>query len=106
MRQFSAVELKDFLGAAEKPPLLLDVREPWEYEASRIEGARHIPMREIPASLDQLDPQRDIIVMCHHGVRSLQVAYFLRNAGFERVINLQGGIDAWSRDVDPGVPTY
>ncbi|MGE0482086.1 MAG: rhodanese-like domain-containing protein [Phycisphaerae bacterium] len=88
------------------PPCLLDCREAHELALARVPGALHIPMAEIPNRLDDLPRDRDIIVHCHRGSRSLRVAAFLRSRGFERVVSLAGGIDAWSRDVDPGVPRY
>jgi rhodanese-related sulfurtransferase len=87
-------------------PVLLDVREPWEWQAARIEGARHMPMREVPARLGELDRGQEVIAICHHGARSLQVAMFLEKNGFAKVHNLVGGVDAWSRTVDPAVPLY
>jgi rhodanese-related sulfurtransferase len=87
-------------------PVLLDVREPWEYEKARIEAARLIPMRELPARIAELDAARDVVAICHHGGRSMQVAMFLEKQGFKRVHNLVGGIDAWSRTIDPAVPLY
>ena len=87
-------------------PLLLDVREEWEWQLARIDGSRHLPMGEIPARLDDLDKSHPTVVICHHGVRSLQVVAFLQRLGFGNLHNLQGGIDAWARDVDPAVPVY
>lgn len=107
MQQYSAKELKDRLDEQEhSAPLLLDVREPWEFEHCRIEGALNIPMNQIPQQLDTLDSARETVVICHHGMRSLQVAQFLSRQGFADVINLSGGIDAWSLEVDPAVPRY
>jgi rhodanese-related sulfurtransferase len=86
---------------------LLDVREPWEYEASCIKGAKHIPMGDIPTRAQQeLDPDAHIVVLCHHGVRSLTVTNWLRQQGFERVQSMRGGIDGWARTVDPTIPLY
>ncbi|HKM84893.1 MAG TPA: rhodanese-like domain-containing protein [Terriglobales bacterium] len=86
---------------------LLDVRESWEYEALRIEGAKHIPMGDIPTRAHQeLDPDDHIVVMCHHGVRSLSVTNWLRQQGYEKVQSMRGGIDGWARTVDPKVPLY
>ena len=86
---------------------LLDVRETWEYEASRIEGAKHIPMGDVPTRAHQeLDPDNHIVVMCHHGVRSLTVTNWLRQQGYEKVQSMSGGIDGWARTVDPKVPLY
>ena len=87
-------------------PLLLDVREPWELEIARVEGAVHIPMGQIPSRHDELPSDRPVICLCHHGVRSFQVGVFLARQGFESVYNLRGGIDAWSREVDPSVALY
>ncbi len=86
---------------------LLDVREPWEYDAARIAGSKHIPMGDIPARFNQeLDPDSHIVVVCHHGVRSMNVTAWLRQQGFERVQSLRGGIDRWAREIDPSVPLY
>ena len=87
--------------------VLLDVREPWEFETARIEGAKNIPMGDIPARANQeLDPDAHIVVVCHHGVRSLTVTNWLRQQGFEKVQSMRGGIDGWARTVDPKVPLY
>jgi rhodanese-related sulfurtransferase len=91
---------------ARDPPYLLDVREPWEYEKARIEGSTLIPMREIPGRVAEIDEEREVVALCHHGGRSVQVAMFLEKQGFKRVHNLVGGIDAWSRTVDPAVALY
>ena len=87
-------------------PLLLDVREDWEWRLARIAGSQHLPMHEIPARIDDLDKSHPTVVICHHGVRSLQVVAFLQRLGFANLHNLQGGIDAWARGVDPAVPVY
>src|SRR5690606_10018329 len=87
-------------------PLVLDVREHEEVAIASLPGAVHIPMQEIPARLGELDPEREIVVVCHHGMRSAHVAGFLEHQGFTRVMNLTGGIDAWSLFVDPTVPRY
>lgn len=90
--------------------LLLDVREPWEVALARIEVAGlaslHLPMGDIPSDLQRLDPEQPVAVYCHHGVRSQQVVAFLTRQGFDVVYNLAGGIDAWSREIDPSVPRY
>ncbi|MBI3697996.1 MAG: hypothetical protein HY238_24570 [Acidobacteria bacterium] len=86
---------------------LIDVREPWEYQASRLAGAELIPMGDIPASLPRLEGDEDpLVVYCHHGVRSLRVANWLRGQGVERVQSLAGGIDRWSLEIDPATPRY
>jgi rhodanese-related sulfurtransferase len=103
--EITAVELAQRLRGSE-PPLLLDVREPWEHEVARIDGARLVPLDTLPTALATLDPGREYVIHCHHGVRSMMAARFLRSRGVERVANLAGGIDAWSDTVDPQVPKY
>jgi len=86
---------------------LLDVRELWEIEKAHIDGSRNIPMGDVPSRAHQeLDPDEHIIVVCHHGVRSLSVTNWLRQQGFEKVQSMRGGIDGWARTVDPKVPLY
>jgi rhodanese-related sulfurtransferase len=85
---------------------VLDVREPQEIEIAPFPGAAHIPMGDIPSRLTELDPDRETVVVCHHGVRSAQVAMYLARMGFESVLNLSGGIDAWSEEADPSTPRY
>ncbi|HYW03243.1 MAG TPA: rhodanese-like domain-containing protein [Gammaproteobacteria bacterium] len=106
MQEIRPSELARKLRGASRPPLVIDVREPWEYERARIEGSELIPMGEVPARLNDFDPERETVVVCHYGSRSAQVASLLESAGLRRVLNLQGGIDAWSRDVDHSVPRY
>jgi rhodanese-related sulfurtransferase len=87
--------------------LLLDVREPWEFETAQIDGATLMPMGDVPSRAHQeLDPEDSIVVICHHGVRSMSVTAWLRQQGFEKAQSMRGGIDAWSRSVDPKVPMY
>ena len=86
--------------------VLLDVREPQELALAALEGVLHIPMQQVPARIDELDPGKPIVVMCHSGGRSRRVAQFLAANGFEQVFNLCGGIDAWSLEVDPRIPRY
>jgi rhodanese-related sulfurtransferase len=86
---------------------LIDVREPWELATAAIPGSLLIPMGEVAARAHQeLDPDERLVVLCHHGMRSLNVAVWLRNQGFENAQSLRGGIDAWSAEVDPAVPRY
>ena len=86
---------------------LLDVREPWEHQTARIEGAKLMPVGDVPARAHQeLDPDEHIVVVCHHGVRSLNVANWLRQQGFEQAQSMRGGIDQWARRVDAKVPVY
>ncbi|HWT71316.1 MAG TPA: rhodanese-like domain-containing protein [Oxalicibacterium sp.] len=107
MQHLTAPELAALLasnsGAA---PVLLDVREPWEYQLCRIAGTVSMPMNTIPGQLDQIDREAQIVCICHHGARSLRVAQFLENNGFEQVVNLTGGVHAWATQVDPSMPTY
>jgi rhodanese-related sulfurtransferase len=100
-------ELAGCLRAPE-PPALLDVREIHEHAFVSLPGARLVPLGEIQDRLAELDDWRDreIVVYCHHGVRSQHAGALLREAGFARVVNLSGGIDRWSREVDPAVPRY
>jgi rhodanese-related sulfurtransferase len=86
--------------------VILDVREPYEVFLASFPGATHIPMGDIPARLTELDPGRETVVVCHHGIRSAQVAIYLARMGFEHVLNLSGGIDAWSETADPAIPRY
>ncbi len=100
-----ALELKLRLDRGERP-IILDVREPEEVAIASFPGAIHIPMGDVPSRLSELDPDREIIVVCHHGIRSAQVAMYLLRNGFERVVNLSGGIDAWATQADPKVARY
>ena len=107
MNQITAAQLAAWLAdASREKPVLLDVREPWEWERARIAGSQHIPMRDIPARFAELDNEREVVAICHHGGRSQQVAMFLERSGFAKIHNLQGGLDAWSRTVDPAIPVY
>jgi rhodanese-related sulfurtransferase len=86
---------------------LIDVREPWEFETASIESSTLMPMGDVPARADQeLDPDERLVVLCHHGMRSMNVTAWLRNQGFAQAQSLRGGIDAWSVEVDPAVPRY
>lgn len=88
-------------------PVLLDVREPWEFQAAHLPDSILMPMGDVPSrAYTELDPDAHIVVLCHHGQRSLSVAMWLRNQGFERSQSLAGGIDGWSRTIDPGIPRY
>ena len=98
-------QVKQRLDAGDEDLVLLDVREVEELALARIEGAIHVPMDEIPASLDRLDRAADYVVVCHHGMRSAMVCNFLSGQGYPRVANLSGGIDAWYR-LDPSVGRY
>ncbi len=91
-------------------PVVLDVRESWELEAAsvRADGFKlvTIPMNDVPARIGELDPQQPVAVLCHHGARSQRVAVFLAGKGFDKLANIAGGIDAWSAELDAGVPQY
>jgi rhodanese-related sulfurtransferase len=103
--EISVAELQRRQNAGEKF-LLIDVREPWEYQTCHIEGSKLMPMRTIPANLQALDSGDDVICYCHHGMRSLDVAAWLRQQGVENAQSLAGGIDRWSMEIDPSVPRY
>lgn len=93
--------------AGPHPPLLLDVREPWEAETASIPGAKFMPMADVPGrAFSELDEDQPIAVLCHHGARSLSVANWLRTQGFEAAQSVAGGIDLWSRVIDPTIPRY
>jgi rhodanese-related sulfurtransferase len=107
MEALSCAGLKAWLDDAARPrPKLLDVREPWEFEHCRIVGAQSLPMASVPARMQELDPEADTVLICHHGMRSMQVAMFLERQGFARLYNLTGGVAAWAAQVDPAMPTY
>ena len=98
-------EVKSMMERGQKF-LLVDVREKWEFDTSGIEGAVLIPMREIPSNLSKFEEADNIIVFCHHGIRSLSAAAWLEHLGVTPVYSLAGGIDAWSCEVDPKIPRY
>jgi len=106
MRELEAVELKDYLESADVKPLLLDVRQSWEFDICKLDDSVLIPMSSIPANLDQLDKDRETVVICHHGIRSRRVAIYLEQAGFSNIINLKGGVDSWAKTVDNQMATY
>jgi len=107
MRQITPPELHRMLADQTlDKPALLDIRERWEWDVAHIEGATHIPMAQIPAVADELDRVRPTVIICHHGMRSLQVVAFLQRLGFDNLHNLDGGIDAWSRQVDSQIALY
>ena len=87
-------------------PELIDVREDWEYQYCHIDNVRLIPMGEIVNTLVNLDKNKEYVLICHHGIRSLQVARYMVREGFKRIVNLTGGIDAWAKEVDNTMPTY
>jgi rhodanese-related sulfurtransferase len=103
--EITPAEVKQRLDRGEKL-VLIDVREPWEFSLCRIEGAKLIPMGTVPANLQALDTDDEIVVYCHHGVRSLDVTVWLRGQGVEGAKSLAGGIERWSVEIDPNVPRY
>lgn len=107
MQQITPNELKQLLENGE-PLTLLDVRESWEFELCRIDNSLHLPLSELIQlqSLERLDPNQQIIAICHHGIRSQQAALILQRNGFDNVCNLIGGIHHWSIDIDPSIPRY
>ena len=104
MRRMSATELADYLEDAN--PLLIDVREPWEFEICHIVGSVNIPMNQIPLQLHHLQEADETVVICHHGVRSQHVIHYLEQQDIGSLINLDGGVDAWARAVDLDMPVY
>lgn len=105
MKEINAMALNARLSHGD-PLLLIDVREPWELDICRIAGAQSMPMKDIPKRHQELDKDREIVVICHHGMRSAQAASYLGQLGFTKVTNLAGGIDAWAREVDLSMATY
>ena len=107
VRRLSATDLKAMRDRGDRLTLI-DVRQPEEYAVARIEGGALIPMMELPVRLGEIQPDdgAPVVVYCHHGVRSLKAAYFLAQSGLDNVATLEGGIEAWSLLVDPGVPRY
>jgi rhodanese-related sulfurtransferase len=106
IKQLSPKQLKERLDAGGSTPVVLDVRQPWETQICQLPGATLIPMGDIPHRTGELDKNAEIVVMCHHGVRSQHVAHFLQSVGFENLSNLAGGIDAWAKEVDPAMAKY
>ncbi len=106
MEQLPVQQLKDWLDRGEVPPRIIDVREPWEHNVCRIEPSELIPMGQIPNHVENLDPEQELIILCHHGIRSLQVCRFLEHHGFTKLYNVYGGIDAWAKEVDHNMNQY
>ena len=106
VRSLTPREVAELQSASGTALTLLDVREPWEYERVHLPDCLHIPMDELRARLGELNHEQTYVVVCHHGNRSLQVAAFLQARGFSKVINLTGGIDAWTTDCEPSLPRY
>jgi len=107
MQQLTPDALQSWMADGSRDqPALLDVREPWEHERCLIGGSVPLPMSQVVDRADELDPSRQWVVICHHGMRSMQVGMYLERLGFPNVFNLQGGIDAWAREVEPGMARY
>lgn len=107
VQQLQPRMLRDWLDDdLRRRPVLLDVREPWEHEICLVEGSLTIPMNSIPDRCSSLDPDAEIVVICHHGGRSMQVALFLERSGFAKLHNLAGGVDAWARQIDTAMAVY
>lgn len=107
MNQITALQLDEWLRKnTEKQPVLLDVREPWEINICKIEGIINIPMQQITTRFLELEDDQEIVCICHHGMRSAQVAMFLERQGFTKISNLMGGVAAWAAQVDPAMPQY
>lgn len=106
MRELNAQELKAHLDTCDQQPLLLDVRQPWEFEVCKIENSVLLPMSQITTEYNNLDFDRETVVICHHGIRSRRVGRYLEQAGFSNIINLSGGVAQWAQTVDKDMPTY
>ena len=106
MQQMTPKQVFEHIQRAEAEPVLLDVREPSEVEICALENSISIPLQQISTSLDQLDPDQEHILICHHGIRSHRAGNFLAHQGFEKLINLAGGMEAWACDLDPQVNRY
>ncbi|GGY12481.1 rhodanese-like domain-containing protein [Paludibacterium paludis] len=106
VREVTARELSEQLSGPGAAPLLVDVRETWEWQIAHIDGALHMPMNLVPLRMAELPDERPLVIVCHHGVRSYQVARYLIDAGFDDVASLRGGIEAWACDVDPSLAHY
>ena len=104
--EVSAVEASAFVKTDPTNARILDVREPFEVEICQLAGAEKIPMRQIPENVSTLPRDVHLLVLCHHGARSMRVTQFLRGQGFTAVSNVAGGIDAWAQEVDPTLPRY
>jgi adenylyltransferase/sulfurtransferase len=106
VRDVTVRELAARLASGSADFDLIDVREPYEHAIAQIAGARLVPLRTLAATASSLDPSREVVLFCHHGIRSASAAEYLHGLGFRKVANVVGGIDAWSGEVDPGVPRY
>lgn len=105
-KEYTPRELKDFLDQTKTKPVLLDVREQWEYDRCHLPNSKLVPMRQIPNILNELEFDHEIVVICHHGIRSRAVASFLVQHDFTNVINLSSGIDGWAKEIDSSMSIY
>ena len=105
MQQINVDDLNQLLDTGEKL-VMIDVREPWEYQICHIDGSQLIPMRQIPDAVEKLDPEQKTVVICHTGMRSQQVCLFLEQAGFADMNNLIGGVHAWATQIELSMATY
>jgi|TARA_B100001750_G_C15506024_1_gene600384 rhodanese-related sulfurtransferase len=106
MKEKNPSEIKAMLDDLTQKTLILDVREYWEYDICHIDGSLNIPMGQIINRLNEIEKDKTLIVVCHHGIRSRAVGEYLSNNGFLEVLNLTGGIDRWSKEIDEGMPRY
>jgi rhodanese-related sulfurtransferase len=105
--QLTATDLAAWRADTARPaPVVVDVREPWEHERCRIEGSLLVPLAQLPSRRAELPADRDLVLVCHHGGRSLNAAMWLQQNGYAKVHNLRGGVEAWAQDVDPAMPRY
>ena len=106
MNELNPEQLKAYINETHKLLLLIDVREQWEYDIVHLPNSKLIPTAELPDQLDTLDRDAELVMICHHGIRSRAAALYLEKQGFKKVHNLKGGIDAWARTIDHNMPTY
>ncbi len=106
IHEITARDLATQLADPATAPVLVDVREPWEWQLAHIDGSVHLPMNLIPLRMNELPDDRPLVIICHHGVRSYQVALYLQQAGFDQLASLKGGVEAWASDIDPAMAHY
>ncbi len=110
MRHFTPKQLQEYLALPDTDPLLLDVREQWEFEYCSIKDSILIPMRQLASKLETLEAEihheREIIMICHHGIRSRQMGYYMEQTGFKSITNLDGGVERWAEDVEKTMKRY
>jgi rhodanese-related sulfurtransferase len=106
MRQLSPLQVQELMDQSETKPVLLDVREPFEVEICAIEGSVNIPLQQISHAAAELDPEQEYVLICHHGMRSQRAGMIMAAQGFDKLVNLVGGIDAWACNIDSGMNRY